>query len=68
VRNNDPVLAALSARGEGSASLGSFSGNFPPAVTDPTLGDGYALWTFTDQPPPGANPRRFLRAVFQVNP
>jgi hypothetical protein len=67
VRNNDPALAALSARGEGSTNLNAFSGNFPPAITDPVPGDGYALWTFTDQPPPGANPRRFLQVVFQVN-
>jgi FG-GAP-like repeat len=67
VRNNDPVLSALSARGEGSASLSAFSGNIAPVVTDPAPGDGYSLWTFTDVPPPGANPRRFLRAVFQVN-
>jgi hypothetical protein len=67
VRNNDPVLAGLSARGEASTTLSAFSGSFPPVVTDPVLGDGYALWTFTDQPPAGENPRRFLRAVFQVN-
>lgn len=68
VRNNDPVLAALSASGEGSATLSSFSGNFPPAVTDPVPGDGYALWTFTDQPPAGVNARRYLRARFTLAP
>ena len=30
-------------------------------------GDGLKRWTFTDQPPAGANPRRFLRAVFTLN-
>jgi hypothetical protein len=67
VRNDDPVLAALSASGEASATLNAFSGSFPPVVTDPVPGDGYALWTFTDQPPAGTNLRRFLRVVFQVN-
>jgi hypothetical protein len=60
------VLAALSARGEAGNTLNAFSGSFPPVVTDPVPGDGYALWTFTDLPPAGENPRRFLRAVFQV--
>ena len=57
----------LLASGEGSSDQSAFSGSFPPVVTDPVPGDGSALWTFTDQPPPGANPRRFMRVVFEVN-
>ena len=67
VRNDDPVLSSLTAAGQGGTTLTGFTGDFAPAVTDPIPGDGFGLWTFTDQPPAGSNPRRFLRAVFTVN-
>ena len=56
VRNDDPALSALSAVGQGGSTLTGLGGNFAPAVTDPVPGDGYSLWTFTDQPPAGAFP------------
>ncbi len=65
VRTGDPVLDALQGFGESSPDLTAFSGHYAPAVTDPTPGDGFVRWTFTDEPPAGTNPRRFLRAVFE---
>ncbi len=67
VRSGDPELQALHAFGQSGTNLTNWSGNYTPEVSDPVPGDGFVRWTFTDEPPPGENPRRFLRAVFEVN-
>ena len=65
VRDDDPALSAI---GQSGSDLSTLAGSLLPIITDPVPSDGLRRWTFTDVPPGGANPKRFLRAKFSLTP
>ena len=63
IRDDDPLLTATA---ETSNDLEAFTGTISPSVSDPTPADGFQRLTFTDQPPAGSNPPRFMRVRFSL--